>query len=91
MAGTACLLVPVGRQAMKGVSDAEVWAWLHASCAAQGVPEVVSDPATVGAVAVLLTGRAGGPPGSAAGARRAGRAPRLQPPVGLDSGGPKDR
>jgi hypothetical protein len=76
---------------MKGLTDAEVWAWLQASCAAQGVPEVVSDPATVGAVALLLTGRAGGPPGSAAGARRGTRATRLQPPVGIDSGGPEDR
>jgi len=76
---------------MKGLTDAEVWAWLRASCAAQGVPEVVSDPATVGTVAVLLTGRAGGPPGSAAGARRTTRAPRLEPPVGIDSGGPEDR
>lgn len=76
---------------MKGISDAEVWAWLQASCAAQGVPEVVSDPATVGAVAVLLTGRAGRPPASAAGARRAARDVRLQPPVRIDSGLSEDR
>ena len=76
---------------MTGISDAEVWAWLQASCAAQGVPEVVSDPATVGTVAVLLTGRAGGPSAGAAGARRATRPVRLQPPVRLDPGGSEDR
>lgn len=34
-----------------------VRAWLEASCAAQGVPVVVSDPGVIANVAVLLGGR----------------------------------
>lgn len=58
---------------MSGLSDAEVCAWLQASCAAQGVPEVVTNPATLSSVAALVTGRAAGPPEGAV--RREGDRP----------------
>lgn len=43
------LAVTVNRDALR--------AWLAASCAAQGVPIVVSDPAVVAQVAALMGGR----------------------------------
>lgn len=55
-----------------------VRAWLEASCAAQGVPVVVTDPLVLARVAALVSGTAG------AAARRAsaedGPADRSQPP-----------
>lgn len=55
-----------------------VRAWLEASCAAQGVPVVVTDPLVLARVAALVSGTAG------AAARRAsaedGPARRSQPP-----------
>jgi hypothetical protein len=56
---------------MSGISDAEVREWLRASCVAQGVANVVTDPATLAAVAMLLTGQGGRPTAGAKGARRA--------------------
>lgn len=60
-----------------------VRAWLEASCAAQGVPFVVTDALVLARVAVLVSGAAGAP------ARRASAedapAARSQPPDGLDS------
>ena len=62
-----------------------VRAWLEASCAAQGVPVVVTDAVVLSQVAVLLTGQGGRR------TRQAQRAPALQqsmsePPVGLHTG-----
>ena len=39
-----------------GVSAADVAAWLAASCAAQGVPVLVTDPRVLADVAALLSG-----------------------------------
>lgn len=43
--------------------------WLKASCAAQGVPEVVRDPRVLADVAVLLRGAGAGMRGAARGSR----------------------
>jgi hypothetical protein len=39
------------------LSDAEVWAWVQASCAEQKLQPLVTDPTTVRRVAVLILGR----------------------------------
>ena len=62
-----------------------VRAWLEASCAAQGVPVVVTDAVVLSQVAVLVSGRGGRR------TRQAQRAPvphlpRSEPPVGLYAG-----
>ncbi len=51
-----------------GLTEAELRAWVEASCQAQGVPVFVSDAATVRAVQVLLTEPGAGLP--SAGAKR---------------------
>jgi hypothetical protein len=67
---------------MGALTDEQIADWLVASCQAQGVPVAVTDPAVVGRVAVLLTGRA----------RRNGRSrppaedDRSPAPHGLDAG-----
>src|SRR4051812_31876099 len=62
----------------------ELRAWVSASCAAQGVPVFVTDPAVLARVGSLLGGRPGAP------ARRASaeEAPRrrLQAPAHVDAG-----
>ena len=63
----------------------DVRAWLEASCAAQGVPMVVTDAVVLSQVAVLISGQGGRR------TRQAQRAPALQqplsePPVGLYTG-----
>lgn len=63
-----------------------VMAWLEASCAAQGVPVVVTDAVVLAQVAVLISGRGGRR------TRQAQRAPALQqsmsePPQGLHTPG----
>ena len=60
---------------MAGVTPEQIRAWVEASCAQQGVPVAVTDPATVERIVVLLggTGREG--PGRGAATRRG-----LQPP-----------
>jgi hypothetical protein len=57
---------------MGRLTDDELAAWVAASCAAQGVPEKVTDPYLVAQVGVLLTGRGGrtAPARSAGGAHR---------------------
>ena len=39
------------------LSQQELRAWVEASCAQQGVPVKVTDPAVIASVSVLLTGR----------------------------------
>lgn len=67
--------------ARAGPSPDRVRAWLEASCAAQGVPVVVTDALVLARVAALVSGTAG------AAARRvsaeAGPAGRSRPPLGL--------
>jgi hypothetical protein len=41
----------------QGFTREQVTAWVSASCARQGVPVVVTDPAVVASVVVLWTGR----------------------------------
>lgn len=59
-----------------------VHAWLAASCAAQGVAVVVSDPLVLARVAVLVSGSAGAARRRAS--AEAGPALCSQPPDGLD-------
>lgn len=79
---------------MDGYSPQEVRAWVTASCDAQGLPVVVTDPATLARVAALLGSGSGN--GAQPGVPRAlaPRAPArpsrlgyLHPPQGLDAGG----
>lgn len=64
--------------------DGQVLAWVRASCEAQGVDLVVTDPEAVAVVATLLTGRAG-PPGRKRGsAAPAGRPAGSESPHGSD-------
>lgn len=42
---------------MDRLSDAEVWAWVEASCARQKLEPRVSDPITIRRIAVLILGR----------------------------------
>ena len=51
---------------LSGMSPEDLAAWVAKSCAAQGVPIKVTDPAVLRQVGVLLTGQASG-----AGARSA--------------------
>lgn len=68
--------MPVDRDAVR--------AWLEASCAAQGVPVLVSDPGVISQVGVLVRGAPMGA-GSREGAEPMGA--RSQAPGGDDSGG----
>ncbi len=56
-----------------GLTPAQVRQWLVASCAAQGVPVVVTDLGVLSRVGVLIGGTRGKPPGAR---------DRLQPPLG---------
>ena len=71
--------MPGHRFAAEVVAD-----WVRASCAAQGLPVLVTDPGVLSVVAVLLTGRAapGGPQRFCAGPP--GRPTGSEPPHGLD-------
>jgi hypothetical protein len=69
--------------AVMGLTDEEVAAWVEASCAAQGVPVKVTDPAVVRSVCVLLGGRGAGRSRQATPAAPVA----LQPPDGSDPGG----
>ena len=44
----------VGAMALKAAAPSDVRAWVKRTCAAQGVPVKVTDPAVLAAVAVLL-------------------------------------
>lgn len=58
-----------------GFTTAQVSAWVDSTCAAQGVPVVVTDLGVLARVGVLIGGTRRKPPG--------GR-DRLQPPLGSD-------
>lgn len=66
---------------MGGLSGEAVAAWVEASCADQGVPVKVTDPAALRRVSVLLGGRA------ATGAPAPVRPADSEPPHGHDPGG----
>lgn len=72
-----------GVGAMAGLSEADITAWVEASCAAQGVPVKVTDPDAVRRVGVLL--RTGDATGAQAKLRPV-RPPPSQPPLGNDTG-----
>ena len=63
----------------------EIAAWVQRSCAEQGVPEKVSDPATVDRVVTLLRGRA--PARSRAERASTGGQGRSDAPHGTDAVG----
>lgn len=56
-----------------GLTPAEVSQWVERSCAAQGVPVLVTDPGVLARVGVLIGGTRGKPSGAR---------DRLQPPLG---------
>lgn len=62
--------------AMARITAEELAAWVKASCAAQGIPERVADPAVLAQVGTLLGGRQGEPPH---GAQRRGGSPAGAP------------
>lgn len=70
------------------LSDEDLVAWVEASCAAQGIPAKVTDPAVVRQVCVLL-GQAPTVPVRARQRRRA-PAPGSEPPEGEHSLGVED-
>jgi hypothetical protein len=70
-----------------GLNREQLAAWVAASCAAQGLPVQMTDPATVNQVRVLM---GGGSTGARAHARSASTNPaggRLHLPAGIDSAG----
>ena len=59
----------------RGVKPAQVRQWVESTCAAQGVPVVVTDRGVLARVGVLIGGTRGKPPGAR---------DRLQPPLGIN-------
>ena len=68
------------------LSDAELLAWVEASCKAQGVPVKVTDPGIVRDICALL-GAGAADDGRARQRRRRPVPEALQPPEGLNPGG----
>jgi hypothetical protein len=71
-----------------GVDLAALWAWVEATCSAQGVPVAVTDSATVFRVGVLLSGRdAAGVSRSDDRSTRRSQLPSGDDPVDVDASG----
>jgi len=78
---------------LSGRPDAELLAWVTASCLAQGVPPTISDPAVIRDVVALLGGPVGRPRAQARSASTRTIAGRSQPPrrdhaVDVEGSGP---